>query len=674
MGAEELIQDLSVILIIVGCVSALFTRLGWPKVIGYIVAGTLIGRYTFGGSFIVCEDTIEVLGQLGVIFLMFSLGLEFNVGKLKKVGRVAAPTALLDMAVMVWLGHFVGVRIFGWGPVESLFLGAAISDSATTLLAKTINDMGWGMRRFTRYIFGITIMEDVFCVGLIALLTGLAQSGSFDLMGFAKSMGGLGLFLFSVLVFGILLVPRLINRVSKWKDEDALLLTILGICFLVSRISDMLNFSLALGAFVSGVLVADAQPLKRIERQCAPLRALFSAIFFVTIGMMVDPMALVKLWPQIIGLTLLVVVGKSVNCTAGALLTGRDLKNALQTGIGLAQIGEFAYMVALIGVSMKAVRPELYQVAIGVSFLTTLLNPILLRASDPFADWVVRKTPESWKRGLATYENWLHRFRHLPTPPEQIRKLRFNFLMVGVHLILVAALYLAAGFLAKLDYSVIAVWVETHKQTLLWAAASILMVPFGILLFMHARKIGRYLADALIPLKLQETHWAEAFRGFLVFLSVSFVMLVLAAESFMLSGSIMPESGLEQCVMGGFLLVIAIFTVNRVKKVGRRSVETLRSALADESRVPETESAAELLDIHTERFVLPVGARMAGKSLRELHLRHLTGASVIGIDRNGTTMVNPTAEELLLERDGILLLGDDHQIHSAIKFLSTTSL
>ncbi|MBP5228071.1 MAG: cation:proton antiporter, partial [Kiritimatiellae bacterium] len=160
------------IMVLVAVVSSVFTRLGWPKVIGYILAGTLAGKYTLGGSFIVNERSIDVLGQLGVIFLMFSLGMAFNIGKLRKVSRVAAPTALLDMVVMVWAGHFIGVRVLGWGSVQSLFLGAAISDSATTLLAKTINDMGWGMRRFTKYIFGITIMEDIFCIGLIAILTG----------------------------------------------------------------------------------------------------------------------------------------------------------------------------------------------------------------------------------------------------------------------------------------------------------------------------------------------------------------------------------------------------------------------------------------------------------------------------------------------------------------------
>lgn len=665
METPSLIQDLAVILVLVGSVSLLFTKLGWPKVIGYILAGMLVGKYTFGGSFISNEASVDVLGQLGVIFLMFSLGMEFNLGKLRRVGQVAAPTALLDMAVMIWAGHFVGVRFLGWGSIESLFLGAAISDSATTLLAKTINEMGWGMRRFTRYIFGITITEDIFCIGLIALLTGFAQSGGLDLTAFGKSMGGLSLFLFGVIIFGILLVPRLMNRVAQEREDDNLLLVLLGLCFLLSVMSAKLNFSLALGAFLMGVLVADSKPLKRIERQCAPLRTLFSAIFFVTIGMMVDPFALIRLWPQILGITLLVVVGKSINCTVGALLTGQDLKNAVQTGVGLAQIGEFAYLVALIGISMKVARPDLYQVAIGVSLLTTILNPVLLRASDPLGDWLVSKMPARWTQGLEVYKNWMGRFKHQNPPPEIVRKLWFNIALILSHLVLVATIFIAAGLLANRNYTVIAPWVETYKHTILWAIASLLILPSAIFLFFHAKKIGLLVADAMIPAKIRETRWAEAFRNFLMFFSTMFVMIVFFAESSMLSGSIMPRYLIGRILMGIFLLAFAIVGGKHFKKLGAHSFERLRMALMNEGSVQEGESTAELLDIHTERSFLPRGAAVAGKSLRELHLRNLTGASVIGIDRQGKTIVNPTADEQLQEGDHVLLLGDDTQILAA---------
>jgi CPA2 family monovalent cation:H+ antiporter-2 len=665
MDTNAIFQDLAVILVAVGAVSALFTRLGWPKVIGYIVAGALIGKHTLGGSFVVNEASIAVLGQLGVVFLMFTLGLEFSVRKLKKVGHVIFPTALLDMAVMIWAGHFIGTKFLGWGSVQSLFLGAAISDSATTMLAKTIGDMGWGTRRFTKYIFGVTLMEDLLCIGVIALLTGLVRSGAMRAGEMAHSMGALLLFLTAVTVFGLLLVPRVMNRVAKLKDDESLLLTMLGFCFLVSFIAAKLNFSLALGAFLVGVMGAESEPLKRIYQQCVPLRTMFSAIFFVTIGLLIDPAQMLFHWKAIAGVTLAVVVGKSVNCTLGALATGLDLKNAIQTGIGLAQIGEFAYLVALIGVNMKVVDGSLYQIAVGVSVLTTLLNPLLLRASDPFADWVERRLPERWREFLETYANWTDRFWHSRVTGDTARALRFNLTLLVLQLALVAAVFSAAGMLARLDFSAVSLEAEADKKTLLWGAACLLTVPNAIFLFFRSRALGWTVADALIPSKVAETRWAQSFRRFTGLLFTVAGVAALFVEMILLSGTIMPEQGWAQALVAGTLVAVGAIGWKRFRHLGAESLETLRNVLTQETETDPADSAAELLDIHTERLKIGGGSCLGGRSLREINLRAQAGASVIGIERNGKTIVNPTADEKLAEGDVLLLLGDDEQIAQA---------
>ena len=670
VDTNSFFQDLAVILVAVGAVSALFTRLGWPKVIGYILAGTLIGKHTLGGSFVVNEDSIAVLGQIGVVFLMFTLGLEFSLRKLKKVGHVIFPTALLDMAVMVWAGHFVGTKFLGWGSVQSLFLGAAISDSATTLLAKTISDMGWSTRRFTKYIFGVTITEDILCIGVIALLTGLVKSGTMHVGAVAHSMGGLLLFLTGVSVFGLLLVPRVLNRVARLKDDESLLLTMLGFCFLVSFIAAKLDFSLALGAFLVGVMGAEAEPLKRIYQQCVPLRTLFSAIFFVTIGLLIDPLQMLAHWQAIVGLSLLVVVGKSVNCTLGSLLTGLDLKNAIQTGIGLAQIGEFAYLVALIGVSMKAVDSSLYQVAVGVSVLTTLLNPFLLRASDPFGDWVERRLPLRWREYLETYANWTERFRHSRVTGETAKALRFNLILLVLQLSLAAVFFIAAAMLAQVDYSSVSPLIEADKRTLLWGAACLLTVPNAIFLFFCSRALGRTVADALISARGAETLWAQSLwaLSFRRFTGLLFAVAGLAALFFeitLLSGTIMPEQGWARALVAVTLLVVGVCGWKGFRRMGAESLETLRSVLTKEIEADPADSTAELLDIHTERLTVRNAEKVRGRSLREIDLRAQTGASVIGIERGGKTTVNPVADEKLAAGDVVLLLGDDEQIARA---------
>ena len=665
MDTNSFFQDLAVILVAVGIVSAVFTRLGWPKVIGYILAGTLIGKYTWGGSLVINEGSIAVLGQIGVVFLMFTLGLEFSLRKLKRVGHVIFPTALLDMAAMIWAGYFVGTRFLGWGSVQSLFLGAAISDSATTLLAKTIGEMGWGTRRFTRYIFGVTLTEDILCIGVIALLTGLVRSGTMRAAEMAHSMGALLLFLTGVTVIGLLVVPRVLNRVARLKDDESLLLTMLGFCFLVSFIAAKLDFSLALGAFLVGVMGAESEPLKRIYQQCVPLRTMFSAIFFVTIGLLIDPMQMLAHWQAILGLTLVVVVGKSLTCTLGSLLTGLDLKNALQTGIGLAQIGEFAYLVALIGVSMKAADDSLYQIAVGVSLLTTVLNPFLLRASDPFGDWVERRLPAKWKEYLETYANWIDRFRHTSATGETARAIRFNLILLVLQIALVAVFFIAAGMLARLDYSEVSPHIEAYKKTLLWGAACLLTVPNAIFLFFRARKLGRTVADALIPAKIGETLWAQSFRRFTGLLFTVAGVAVLFFEITVLSGTIMPEQGWARAFVGVTLLVVGVFGWKRFRSMGVESLETLRGVLTKEIETDPADSTADLLDIHVERLALRSAAKVCGRSLRETDLRAQTGASVIGIERGGKTIVNPVADERFEAGDTVLLLGDDEQIAQA---------
>lgn len=671
MNTQAFFQDLAVILVATGVVAAVFTRFGWPRVLGYILAGALLGKHTFGGSFVIAPDTIVVLGQIGVVFLMFALGLEFNIRKLKRVGHVIFPTAALDMAVMIWAGHFVGSKILGWGPVQSLFLGAAISDSATTLLAKTINEMGWGSRRFTKYIFGITITEDLLCIGVIAVLVGLAGSGAVDFAAMAVSMGGLLLFLIGVLVLGILVVPEVMNRVARLKDDEALLLTILAFCFLVSFIALQLDFSLALGAFLIGVVAAESDALKQIYEQCVPLRTVFSAIFFVTIGLLVDPMQMLTYWQAIVGLSVVVILFKTVNCTVGAFLTGLDFKNALQIGIGLAQIGEFAYLVALIAVTAGVAGKGLYPIAVGVSVLTTLLNPFLMRASDPIADWAVRRMPTRLREGLDTYGDWVQRFLHTRTSGETMRALRFNLSLVVLQFMLVAVFFVAAAMLAKIDYTRLSPLLEANKRTWLWGLACLAAVPNAVILFFRARAFGAVIADTLVRGHTAQSRWVVSLRrGF----GLLFIVGTLAAffvEVALLSGSIMPEQTWARAVMAMTLLVVGVLGWRRFKRLGSESLQTLRNVLTQESRDRLADPPRKVLQSADQvRMMVAAASDACGRTLREIDLRARSGASVIGIKRNNVLQVNPAPDERLEADDVLLLLGDESQIAQARTILT----
>ena len=407
MSESALIQDLAMMMAIAGLVSVLFAKLKWPKVIGYIFAGILMSRHTWGGSFLSDENSVQTIGQLGIVFLMFTLGLGFSTSEMKKLKNVTIPTAIFDTVVMTYLGYTVGTKLLGWGAVESLFLGAAICDSSTTLLAKVIDEMKWSSRRFSKYVVGTSVCEDIICIGIIALITGVA-AGNASFAAVGKSLGGLFVFFLATIFFGLVLVPRLLDSVARRHDDEALLLTLLGCCFFVTWIAFKLNFSLALGAFLVGILVASSDVRRRLHELADPLRSMFAAVFFVSIGLLVNPASCWENLPVILGLSALVMIGKGCNCFLGGLISGESLKTSVQMGFSLAQIGEFAYMVALLYLSTtNDSESQMYQIVVGVSLLTTVLNPVMIRLSDPAGDRVEKHCPARLARWLGNYREFM---------------------------------------------------------------------------------------------------------------------------------------------------------------------------------------------------------------------------------------------------------------------------
>ena len=401
-------QDLALVMAVAGLVAALFSRMRWPKVLGYIGAGVLLNKYTWGGSLLADSQSINTIAQLGVVFLMFSMGLSFSAKDMKKLRGVAVPSALIDTIVMIWLGYTVGTRFFGWSLVQSVFLGVAMCDSATTLLAKVIDEAGWGSRPFAKYVLGTSLCEDIICVGAIAVATGLANGGGMSAGAFAASLGWLAVFFLAVVVIGLVHVPRLLVSVSSRKDDEALALTILGVCFFVSFLAYRFNFSLALGAFLVGFLGASSDVRERLAALVDPLKSMFSAMFFVSIGLLVDPAALWANAGAILVVSLVIVLGKLFNNTFASLLSGVDVKTAVQNGFSLAQIGEFAFMVAILYAQLvDDPSNPMFSIAVGASLLTTLLNPLMIRMSDRVGDFAERRVPVRFKSVHEAYRAWL---------------------------------------------------------------------------------------------------------------------------------------------------------------------------------------------------------------------------------------------------------------------------
>ncbi|MCI1036066.1 cation:proton antiporter [Pseudomonas putida] len=550
MHAISFIQDLAVIMMVAGVVTIVFHRLKQPVVLGYIVAGFIIGPHTPPFGLIHDEETIKILAELGVIFLMFCLGLEFSLRKLFKVGATAFIAAFLEIVLMIWIGFEIG-RWFGWSTMDSLFLGAILAISSTTIIVKALNDLKMKNERFAQLIFGVLIVEDILGIGIIALLSGIAVSGSVSSGEVFSTVGKLSLFMIVALVIGILLVPRLLAYVAKFESNEMLLITVLGLCFGFCLLVVKLEYSMVLGAFLIGAIMAESRQLLKIERLIEPVRDLFSAIFFVAIGLMIDPQVLVDYaWPIVV-ITLAVVLGKMLSCGMGAFIAGNDGRTSLRVGMGLSQIGEFSFIIAALGMTLQVTSDFLYPVAVAVSAITTLLTPYLIRAADPLSQKLGNVVPSRLARVLSLYGEWLRNIQPQGESAMLAAMIRRILLQVGVNLALVIAIFFSGGYFAGRIGNWLSEWVSdvSQQKAMIWGAALLLSLPFLIAAYRKLKALSMLLAEMGVKSEMAGRHTQRVRRVIaevIPLLSLLVIFLLLSA----LSASILPTSEL--------LLVIAV--------------------------------------------------------------------------------------------------------------------
>ena len=550
MHAISFIQDLAVIMLVAGVVTILFHRFKQPVVLGYIVAGFIIGPHTPPFGLIHDEDTIKTLAELGVIFLMFCLGLEFSLRKLFKVGATAFIAAFLEIVLMIWIGFEIG-RWFGWSTMDSLFLGAILAISSTTIIVKALNDLKMKNERFAQLIFGVLIVEDILGIGIIALLSGIAVSGTVSSGEVFSTVGKLSLFMIVALVIGILLVPRLLAYVAKFESNEMLLITVLGLCFGFCLLVVKLEYSMVLGAFLIGAIMAESRQLLKIERLIEPVRDLFSAIFFVAIGLMIDPRVLLDYaWPIAV-ITLAVVLGKMLSCGMGAFIAGNDGRTSLRVGMGLSQIGEFSFIIAALGMTLQVTSDFLYPVAVAVSAITTLLTPYLIRAADPLSLKLGKVVPGRLARVLSLYGEWLRSIQPHGEGAMVAAMIRRILMQVGVNLALVIAIFFSGGYFAARIGNWLSEWVSdvSQQKALIWGAALLLSLPFLIAAYRKLKALSMLLAEMSVKPEMAGRHTQRVRRVIaevIPLLSLLVIFLLLSA----LSASILPTNEL--------LLVIAI--------------------------------------------------------------------------------------------------------------------
>lgn len=427
-----LIADLALILVVAGVVTLLFKKLKQPLVLGYIVAGFIVSPNMPLTMSVVDKADIHTWADIGVMFLLFSLGLDFSIKKIMKMGAAPIIAAVTIIFAMMMLGNIVG-HAFGWSKMNCLFLGGMLAMSSTTIIYKAFNDMGLSQQNFASSVMSVLILEDILAIVMMVMLSAIAGGGTLSGGQMLESIMKIVFFLVLWFVVGLYVVPSFLRLVRKLVNDETLLIVALGLCCLMAVLSSRVGFSSAFGAFVMGSILAETIEAERIIKVVEPVKNLFGAIFFVSVGMLVEPKVLVSYAFPIVILVLTILIGQAVFGSLGFLLSGQTLKNAMRCGFSMAQIGEFAFIIASMGLSLGVIGDFLYPVVVAVSVVTTFLTPYMIRAAVPCYDRLVRIIPHRWVRRVehsnvgtpktsVTSENW----------KRLIRSIAMNTLIYGI--------------------------------------------------------------------------------------------------------------------------------------------------------------------------------------------------------------------------------------------------
>ena len=668
MHALAFLQDLAVVMIVAGLMTVVCHRFKQPVVLGYMLAGFIIGPHTPPFSMVTNEESINTLAEIGVILLMFSLGLEFSLRKLKKVGGTAVIAASLEILGMGWVGYELG-QLFGWSHTDSIFLGAMLSMSSTTVIIKVLTEMGLTKDSFAQLIFGILIIEDILGIVMIALLSGIAMTGTLSVGTVGLTLGKLAIFLVVALVAGLIAVPRLLGYVARFKSNEMLLISVLGLCFGVSLLAARLGYSVALGAFIIGAVIAEAREIHRIESLIEPVRDMFSAVFFVAIGLLIDPRMLVVHWLPVVVITLAVIVCKVIACASGTFLGGYDRGTSLRVGMSVAQIGEFSFIIASLGLSLNVTSKFLYPIAVAVSVVTTLLTPYLIRSTDGVVHWFDRIAPKPLVNTLEIYTRWVGQLGGQREVSFSAKLMRRWFAQMALNLALITAVFIAAAYVQRHPPGWLGGW-HRDEETLkaaLWLAAVVVSLPLFIATYRKLEALGLLVAEIKVTEAVAGQRTA-AIRTVVAQVVPVAGLLTLGLFVLVLSSTLLPGLPVLLLLLGIVACITWLLWRSFIKVYSKAQV-ALHETLA-QPPVPRPDHLPAVLpsllrEADLATVTLAADSPAAGKLIREIGLRTRTGASIVGIERAGTNLINPGPDEELLPGNQVLLLGTPAQLQAA---------
>ncbi|MDR1814993.1 MAG: cation:proton antiporter [Tannerella sp.] len=654
-----LIHDLALILITAGAVTILFKWLKQPVVLGYIVAGFLAGpNFVFFPS-VGDAVNISIWADIGVIFLLFALGLEFSFKKLIAVGGSASIATIISMGSMMAIGYIVG-KLFGWSSINSIFLGCMISMSSTTIIIKTLTDMGLQKQKFAGIVFAMLIVEDLVAILMMVLLSTLAVSKQFEGADLVQNIIVLVFFLLIWFVGGIYLIPSLLKRFQKYLNNETLLVIVIGLCLGMVLFASSAGFSAALGAFVMGSILAETVEMKRIEHLVEPLKNLFGAVFFVSVGMMIDPSIIAEHIGTILTISLTVIVCMIFFSTLGVSVSGQSLKVAIQAGFCLSQIGEFSFIIATLGLSLGVIDKFLYPVIVAVSTLTTFCTPYFIKASPSVYTFLEKKIPSKWDKllkgyaasGYATTVN---------------RRSEWNILLKNVLNIVVIYLLISMSIIF-LSRQFLNPWI-TERLPSIWGHIIIAVVTILALApFMRAIVVRKSNSKEVKKL------WADnnLNRTGLILLTIARYLICIGLVLAVLM-PLFPNATAILCLIS--MIVVAAVTWSQVVKKQSRRMERVfmenlnRKELEEERKTTlGKKTVKDLLDkdVHVEEITVSPISPSAGKTLKELNFKQVAGVNVVSIIRGSKKINIPDGNVRLYPYDKLVVVGSDEEIQKCL--------
>lgn len=656
----ELVQDLALILVVAGFVTLLFKKLKQPLVLGYIVAGFLVSPHMSYTMSVVDKDDIQTWADIGVIFLLFSLGLDFSIKKILKMGAspiIAACTIIFSMMV---LGIIVG-HSFGWKEMDCIFLGGMVAMSSTTIIYKAFSDMGLTQQGFASTVMSVLILEDILAIVMMVMLSTVASGNSPDGVQLLGSIMKIGFFLVLWFVVGLFAIPLFLRSVRKILNSETLLIVSLGFCCLMAVISTQVGFSAAFGAFVMGSILAETVEADKIIRLVDPVKNLFGAIFFVSVGMLVKPDVIVQYAIPILLLVITILVGQALFGTLGYLLGGQTLKNAMRCGFSMAQVGEFAFIIATLGKSLGVISEFLYPVVVAVSVITTFLTPYMIRAAEPCYNVLVKHLPKRWVRRL-THIQTNNAGESASTNnlwKVLMKKMIFNTLIYGILSAAVIAIMFSAALPICRNLSI--KWTGSH-----WIGNAV--CGFLTILF---------IAPFLRSIVMKQNH-SEAFKALWTDrrinrlpLTATILARVLIALSFIFyicNYLTRFKNALMIAVAVGLLILMLLsrWLKKRSITLERLFIQNLQSRDIEAQKQGKKKPlfADHLIDrdIHIANLELPDDSLWAGKTLYSLKLRNRFGVHISSILRGSKHINIPNGGTILFPGDKLQAIGNDEQL------------